>query len=247
MSEQITEEHDENICNICLEPINDDGQGDQRPSRIDCDHVFHKSCIDSWFNTSGKIIYIHSNPESYQRYPGELSRVTQVTCPVCRLEFNQVNEENTDDESNNLIIDRLNMVKFRYSRSWVLWFTGIGMFLSLFTYIGGDGSNIAPIISFTVHMIGYIGAYRLILFYIYFYIFVWSVSFMLTLHTWMYYIETTKDQDDIKITNVISIGINILYQTIVMTFATNLALRLREYKIRLRMLINRRNESRISV
>jgi hypothetical protein len=247
MSEQNVEETDENICYICLDSINDNGQGSETPSKLNCNHVFHKGCIDSWSNASGKIIYIRQNAQSYHRYPGEVSRVTQVACPVCRLNFNQVNEENTDDESNNLIIDRLNMVKFRHNRTWVLWFTGIGMFLSSITYIGGDGTNIAPIISFTVHMIGYIGAFRLILCYIYFYIFVWSVAFMLTLHTWMYYIETTRDQDDIKTTNAMLIGINIFYQAIVMTCATNLALRIREYKIRLRTLVNRRNESRNSV
>ena len=51
------EEHKE--CSICLEEIE---ENDDIKKLINCDHIFHKSCIDTWSNNNN-------------------------TCPLCRKEF----------------------------------------------------------------------------------------------------------------------------------------------------------------
>ena len=58
-------------CSICFLPL------DKKLTTLPCNHIFHKSCIQTWFNYNKKM-YLQENSNS------------MPTCPMCRQVFQKI-------------------------------------------------------------------------------------------------------------------------------------------------------------
>ena len=118
-------------CVICLENINDD-----KPLIIlDCDHLFHKDCIDDWVNNSR-------------------------TCPVCRENINN-NTENititTDNTDNNTDNIRYFMIKYLCKLYFIRYITTVDLIVSIISILIDQHG----ILFFLGALWGFLGSYIL--------------------------------------------------------------------------------------
>lgn len=116
-------------CSICLTSLHN-----SEPIILECNHTFHKECIDEWIITSHK----------------RINSQLQWECPLCR----HVTFENQDDIEDSFYI--FSIVKFRTKRCYIKMFTVIDAFLSIIAFLSTNDPLFALWVLFAMY--GYNGA-----------------------------------------------------------------------------------------
>ena len=201
-------------CSICLTPI------DENSRTLPCTHIFHKDCIDEWYETSKIEIYDHESSQ------------VEWQCPLCRHVIIEESEE---------VVFEFSMIKFKQKRCYIKTFTTLDCILSLISFFSTQG-DLYFILWFVCSVYGFTGAHNLDIHHLQLYRWFCLFPFVFKfLH--LYLILNNSKNITIYPPNndfilIISSSFSLLLQIYLMHCIYFLSIQLTLYKERLRLMFN---------
>tara|TARA_Y100000389_G_scaffold27418_1_gene23520 strand:- start:2230 stop:2877 length:648 start_codon:yes stop_codon:yes gene_type:complete len=211
-----------NICSICLDEITETSQ----ISTLECNHPFHKECIEEWIKVS-------KNKENTQEL---------WSCPLCRMDFVNSDTLHITEETIEDGIRTFTLIKFKSDRFFIQIFTFSDIIFSL--YLISYSYNIIYVFNAFCSMYGFIGAKKLHVGYLHSYSIFCIISLILKLIniTFIYYVylQQTTPPESIILKDpvyVVSIIGNLFLQLYITCAVTRVCNQINKYGEELRELI----------
>ena len=204
-----------NECSICLTSIENDNS-----QTLPCNHTFHKTCIDEWYETSKIEIYDYESSQ------------IEWQCPLCR---------HTIIEEPEGVFFEFSIIKFKQKRCYIKLFTSLDCISSFISFFASQG-NIFFILWFIFSFYGFTGAHNLNIHHLQLYSLFCFFPFMFKL-LHLYIVLTNSKEIVIYPPNndcisVISSSFSLLFQLYLMHCIYFLSIQLSVYKERLRLMFN---------